>query len=227
MASTIEKVVPWGRSLGEYRDMFALTEAELGKHILGSADGPASFNAELAARGCSVVSFDPIYQLTAAKIRERIDVTSPQIIEYARRNAHEFVWSDQIPDPDALARHRLRAMDCFLADFETGRTEGRYVAAELPALPFADRAFDIAVCSHFLFLYSKQLSEQFHVESICSLMRVAEEVRIFPLMELGTKPSRHVEPVVAALRRDGYRVAIETVQYEFQRGGNQMMRITR
>ena len=117
-------------------------------------------------------------------------------------------------------------MDRFLADFEAGPHEERYIAAELPALPFADGLFDLAVCSHFLFLYSEQLSEQFHVESLRNLMRAATEARIFPLLELGTRPSRHVDRVATTLRSEGYRVEIETVNYEFQRGGNQMMRIT-
>lgn len=88
-------------------------------------------------------------------------------------------------------------------------------------------SFDLAVCSHFLFLYSEQLSARFHLESIRSLVRVAEEVRIFPLLELGAIPSRHVESVVKRLRADGRQVSVEAVDYEFQRGGNQMMKITR
>ena len=68
---------------------------------------------------------------------------------------------------------------------------------------------------------------QFHLDSIRSLLRVAGEVRIFPLLELGAIPSRHAEPVTSKLRGDGCKVAIETVDYEFQRGGNQMMRIQR
>lgn len=136
-------------------------------------------------------------------------------------------WTAQIPNADALGRHRMAAMDRFLADYEAGRYEGRYVVANLSALPFSDFAFDLALCSHFLFLYSEQLSGQFHVESLRNLMRVATEARIFPLLELGGKPSRHVDEVTMTLRDDGFRIDVETVIYEFQRGGNQMMRITR
>ena len=52
-------------------------------------------------------------------------------------------------------------MDRFLDDYDVGRLEGRYVAAEFPAIPFDDCSFDLAVCSHFLFLYSEHLSQQF------------------------------------------------------------------
>lgn len=223
MQSFLKKVVPWGRCLDEYRRMFAITELELDKRFLGCADGPASFNAEMSAAGRAVTSCDPLYRYSADQIRERIDATYPQMIEYARKNADVFVWSDQIPDPATLGRHRMQAMERFLSDYKIGRIESRYVAAELPDLPFADRTFDIALCSHFLFLYSEQLTEQFHIDSIRELLRIAGEVRIFPLLELEGAQSRHLDAVLSVLQSNGYRVEIERVGYEFQRGGNQMM----
>lgn len=226
MPLSLEKAVPWGRSLDEYRRMFAIGDDELSQRFLGCADGPASFNAEMSALGHSVISIDPIYHFSAAEIRQRIESTAERLLQHARKNADEFVWSDQIPDPDQLGRLRMRAMERFLADFEQGLREGRYLAAELPDLPLAGRQFDIALCSHFLFLYSEQLSEQFHIDAIRKLLSFAGEVRVFPLLDLTAKPSRHVGPVSAALQADGYAVTIETVDYEFQRGGNQMMRVS-
>jgi hypothetical protein len=79
----------------------------------------------------------------------------------------------------------------------------------------------------FLFLYSTQLDESFHLASVRELCCVAHEVRIFPLLALGATPSVHVPVVADRLRRDGLDVAIDAVRYEFQRGGNPMMRITR
>lgn len=225
MTSPLKEIVPWGRAFDEYRSMFALTEDDLARQILGCADGPASFNAELTARGGSVVSSDPIYAFSASEIRQRIEITAPQIIEYARENADEFVWTETIPDVNALAEHRMQAMERFLSDFEAGCATRRYIAAALPTQPFGDRTFDLALCSHFLFLYSTQLSEAFHIESVRSLLRVAKEVRIFPLLEISARPSRHIEAVTQFLQSAGYRVDIDTVDYEFQRGGNQMMRI--
>jgi uncharacterized SAM-dependent methyltransferase len=77
-----------------------------------------------------------------------------------------------------------------------------------------------------LFLYSEQLSKDFHIDSIKELCRVAEEVRIFPLLELGSRRSRHLELVLKALKQQGYSVEILPVEYEFQRGGNEMIRVT-
>ena len=99
--------------------------------------------------------------------------------------------------------------------------------AGLPALPFDDGAFDLALCSHFLFLYSQQLDEAFHLASMRELCRVAREVRVFPLLALGAQPSPHVGPVTEALEANGFEARVERVPYEFQRGGNQMLRVTR
>lgn len=223
---TLSSVVPWGRSFDEYRRMFALTEADLASRILGCGDGPAGFNAEATRRGGRVVSADPLYQFDAAQIRQRIDETSAEVLGQARQNAHEFVWDAAIPDVDALKRVRMSAMATFLDDYAQGGRDGRYVVAGLPVLPFADGAFDLALCSHFLFLYSRQHDTQFHIQSIRELCRVAREVRVFPLLTLGGEPSPHVAAVTAALEDVGVTMTIERVPYEFQRGGNQMLRVT-
>lgn len=224
MAFSLDKVVPWGRSFPEYVAMFALSEEDFGKRILGVGDGPASFNAVLSNRGGSVVSVDPLYRFTAEEIRQRIAETFDTVLEQTRRNAAEFIWN-QISSVEELGRLRMSAMEEFLADFRRGREEGRYREAGLPRLPLGTGAFDLALCSHFLFLYSELLSLEFHVESIKELCRVAPEARIFPLLELGARPSRHLDSVTRQLEKGGFQAAIEPVTYEFQKGGNRMLRV--
>lgn len=222
---TLSSVVPWGRSFEEYRRMFALTDADLAGKILGCGDGPASFNVEATQRGSRVISCDPLYRFDVAQIRQRIDETSTEVLEQARQNAHEFVWDDAIPDIDALRRVRMSAMGAFLDDYEQGRRDGRYIDAELPEMPFSAGSFDLALCSHFLFLYGQQHDLPFHVQSMRELCRVAREVRVFPLLALGGQPSMHLDAVGEALASDGRTVTVERVPYEFQRGGNEMMRV--
>ena len=221
---TLDQVVPWGRSFDEYRRMFALSDTDLAGRVLGCGDGPASFNAEATRVGHTVVSCDPIYQFTRSQIRARLDDTYTQVLEQTRQNAGEFVWT-AIRSVDELAVVRMAAMTTFLDDYDAGTDDGRYIHAELPTLPFANQSFDLALSSHFLFLYSAQLGEAFHIDAVLDMCRVAREVRIFPLLALGATPSTLVDPVTAALTREGFEVTIETVAYEFQRGGNQMMRI--
>jgi hypothetical protein len=220
---TLDQVVPWGRSFDEYRRMFALSDADLRSKILGCSDGPASFNAEATRRGTQVISADPLYRLDAGAIRDRIAVTYHQILEQTRRNTHQFIW-DTIPSIEELGRMRVEAMHAFLEDYDVGKRQGRYVDAELPSLPFPDKSFDLALCSHFLFLYTEQLSEAFHRSAILELCRLASEVRIFPLLALDGFPSPYLSRVVDHLR-GCCEVSLETVPYEFQRGGNQMMRL--
>jgi len=221
---TLEHVVPWGRSFDEYRRMFALADADLNLRIIGCGDGPASFNAEATRRGGRVTCCDPIYRFEKSRIEERIAATHDQIVEQTRRNAHEFVWGEGIRTIEELGQVRMAAMRVFLQDYDLGKAEGRYLDAELPTLPFADAAFDMALCSHFVFLYSSQLGEAFHRAAVREMGRVAHEVRIFPLLALGGNRSAFVDVCVKDLRDVGYEVSIETVPYEFQRGGNQMMR---
>jgi len=223
---TLDQVVPWGRSFDEYRRMFGLTDEDLALRIVGCGDGPASFNAEATRRGTSVVSCDPIYRFDVEDIRARIASTCDRIFEQTRQNADEFVWT-VIPSIEDLKTLRTAAMDEFLNDYPAGRSQSRYIDAELPNLPFQDSSFDLALCSHLLFLYTAQLGEPFHQQAIREMCRVAREVRVFPLLALGATRSPLVEPIAEACVRRGFEVAIERVPYEFQRGGNQMMRLRR
>ena len=221
---TLDQVVPWGRSFDEYRRMFALTDDDLRLRIVGCADGPASFNAEATRRGSRVTSCDPLYRWDVDQIRQRIDATRDTILEQTRRNASEFVW-DTIPSIDALGQLRMSAMTTFLDDYGRAKSEGRYIPAALPHLPLADRSFELALCSHFLFLYTGELDYAFHVAAIHEMCRVAVELRVFPLLGLNGRRSPYVDSIVETLRRAGAHVSIETVPYEFQRGGNEMLRI--
>lgn len=224
MRYELSQVLPWGRSFEEYTRMFNLRQELLDKRILGCADGPASFNAQMYRRGRRVVSCDPIYCFTRQQLSARIEQACVEIIAQTRKHIDNFVWSS-IGSIEELRRMRMSAMEKFIEDYDEGKAQGRYVDAELPVLPFEDGAFDIALCSHLLFLYSGRLSAEFHRESVRELCRVARDVRIFPLIDLDLRPSLHVQPVTSSLEKDGFTVSIESVQYEFQRGGNEMLRI--
>lgn len=226
MTYSLKNVVPWGRTLDEYVAMFSLSSTDLEQSILGCGDGPASFNAELSAKNGRIHSIDPLYAYSAEEIRQRIDEVVDTVLEQARQNQDQFVW-EHIPSVEALGELRMQAMNTFLADYERGKEYGRYQHASLPTLPFANQTFDLALCSHFLFLYSDHFDTAFHIQSVRELARVAKEVRIFPLLDLKAKQSAHLQPVIEALTSDGHHATIQTVNYEFQRGGNQMLRITK
>ena len=205
--------------------MLDLTPDDLKLAILDCASGPASFNAEMTRLGYKVVSCDPVYQFTASEIYQRIQDTYQTIIDGAQATRDNFVWQD-IQSPAQLGQIRMAAMRQFLEDFPLGIQQGRYVTDELPVLSFNTGQFDLALCSHFLFTYSDQLGADFHQTSILEMCRVAKEVRIFPLLvNFSTETSPLLQPVMKELQQRGYKVEIKQVPYEFQKGGNKLLRI--
>lgn len=171
-----------------------------------------------------MVSCDPLYALSVQGIRQRIEDCYDNVISQARSAPDGFV-GDYFRGPDHLGRCRLLAMRRFLADFEAGKAAGRYVTAALPGLPFEDGDFDLALVSHRLFLYSERLDLEFHWAAVGELMRVAREVRNFPLLTLDQKLSPHFDPIRSRLFQKDFTAPIQLVSYEFQRGGNKMLRI--
>lgn len=222
----LDEVVPWGRTLAEYKAMFSLSDVDLNSKILGCGDGPASFNAEMAALGHVVVSIDPIYQFSAEQIERRVRATYEPVISQVKQNSSQYVWAN-FQNADELGKARLNAMEKFLLDYEFGKVSGRYLCQSLPNLEFVDNQFELCLCSRLLFLYSNQLSLDFHLASIDELLRIALEVRIFPLVKLDGEPSSYLKLILEDLSNKGYSAQVQFVAYEFQKGGNQMLTISR
>ena len=226
MAVVLDQIVPWGRSRDEYELMFGLADGDWAGGVLDCGGGPASFTAELSARGVRAVSVDPIYAYSGSEIRSRFEATVEPMLSQIRASPGDWTWGYH-RDPDDLYANRRAAMDRFLSDYEDGLRDGRYIVGELPSLPFDSGSFGLVVCSHLLFLYSNLLSEEFHIRSVLELCRVAGEVRIFPLLTLAREPSAYVSAVRAALESEGWTARVVPVHYELQRGGNQMLRVFR
>jgi hypothetical protein len=226
VAFKYESVVPWGRSYEEYIKMFSLSEKDLTKKILGCGDGPAGFNSIINKNGGYAVSIDPIYKFSKEEIEKRIEETYDNVISQTRKNQEKFIWT-KIKDVDELGRIRMSAMKIFLEDYEKGKDENRYVYGELPNLSFDDNQFDISLSSHFLFLYTDNLTLDFHIKSIREMLRVSFEARIFPLLDVNARLSVYVPEVMNNFNNGVYSAEIIKVDYEFQKGGNEMMVIKR
>lgn len=219
-----KSVVPWGRSYDEYLDMFLLTDRDLERKILGVGDGPASFNYHLTLRNGYVTSVDPTYALNRREFEERISDTYESVMSQMESNIQSFVW-ERIQSIEMMGKIRLEAMGQFCADFEKGKEEGRYLEGSLPGLPFMEKSFDLVLSSHLLFFYSKNLDLEFHLASIKELIRVGKEIRIFPIVDLDSVESPHLDPVLDYLKANQIEYHIEKVRYHFQKTGNQMLRI--
>jgi hypothetical protein len=222
----LHRIAPWGKSLEEYRRMFILSDDDLELRILECGDGSASFNAEMAALGYTVVSIDPVHLLPKEQIKERVTQNHASIMSRIERGRDEYLWS-YFESPGDLRQHRLVTMEIFLEDIERGVTEGRYVREKLPSLSFDDQLFDLALCPHLLFTNADRLSLDFHLDLIKELCRVAKDVRIFPLLSPEGRTSPFVAEVQSHMANRGYVVDLVTVPYEFQRDGNQMMKISK
>jgi DNA-binding XRE family transcriptional regulator len=217
-------VAVWGRSLNEYRAMFSLTDGDLRQRILGCGDGPASVNAELHALGGSrYISIDPVYALSGAEIESRVQESHNTTLSRIRQSAHAYEWN-RFSDPDALGRDRLAVTACFLQDYAAGRAEGRYIEGSLPRLPFTDGEFDLCLCSHLIFLHSMQFSFDFHLAAMVEQLRVAREVRVFPVLDFSRRHSPHLDPVMRALADRGFACELVKVDHEFVKGANEMLK---
>lgn len=222
----LQDVLPWGRNLAEYRAMFALDEIPPSLRILDAGGGPASFNAEMSAQGRFVVSADPLYQFSAEAIRQRIAETRDIMMEGLRKERDRFRW-DFYSSPDALEASRMETMERFLADFPAGLAERRYVPAALPSLPFEDGSFDLALCSHMMFLYADVLDTAWHLAALAELMRLAHEARFYPLLDLNGRISPHVSAALEWAESQGLRADIRRSAFEFQKGADQMLVLRR
>jgi hypothetical protein len=221
MAFELKSVVPWGRNLDEYQLMFNLSEKDLTKKIISVGDGPASFNTEMKNLGYQVTSLDPIYAFSKQALTQRIEETKQEVLTQMRNNQANFVWN-QIKDIAHLDQIRMQAMHSFLADFEDGKQQGRYVTHAFPAKThYQDQAFDLGLSSHFLVLYAN-LGLDFHLQAIAEMLRICKEVRIFPLLDLNAQESGVLRGIMNHFQKE-YQLTILQVAYEFQIDGNKML----
>jgi hypothetical protein len=220
-------ITPYGRSFDEYRLMFGLGETEAGKRILGIGDGPSNFNAIATKRGWRVRSVDPLYCLSPREIEARVGAGMDKMVSAVALVPTHWIWSLH-ENADALWQHRRRTAHDFVEDFSAGNTAGRYVAGELPHLPVMADRFDIALCSHLLFSWSRVLDLAFHKNAIADMLRVASEVRVCPTgKNLGLVRSRHFDPVVEEFRARGCHVHTEPMSGQSPSASSEQLIIRR
>jgi SAM-dependent methyltransferase len=225
MGMQLDSIVPFGRTLAEYRLMFNLTDADLQRQILDIGAGPASFTAEMFQLGHQVTAIDPIYHFSGAEIQQRFDACVDGIIGQIETTEQDWVWKFH-QSPADLRRCRELALQLFLADYPDGKTAGRYIAGEVPDA-IGNKFYDLILCSHFLLLYSAQLSWEFHAQAVTKLLEHTNELRIFPLLTLMWDRSPYLDRLCEYVTNLGYQPQIVPVEYELQPGGNQMLVISK
>jgi len=83
--------------------------------------------------------------------------------------------------------------------------------------------FDLAFCTDFIFHHA--LSREHVGVVLQELCRVAEEVRIFPLVDSDGKMPQELGPLILLLQQQNFGVEVRQVAYHALQGGNAMLRI--
>lgn len=231
---TLPKTHFFGRTLAEYRRLFALGDARdlaPGARVLDVAAGPSSFTAEATARGVRAVAADPLYgtraealALVARGDHARVAAQMRAKPDLMRPGAASF------PDIESAITERRVAAERFLADYEDGFLQGRYVGAALPGLPFADGSFDLTLCAHLLFLHAGLFDHAFHVAACRELVRVTRaggEVRLHPLCGGDGRRYARLDELRAELAAEGVASEVRAVDGAFFRAADATLALRR
>lgn len=219
----LNRVVLLGRTLEEYRRFFGLDLEQLrGRRILDVAAGVSSFTAEASALGLNVTAFDRIYSTPVEELERRCAHDLDEVAG-AIGDKPVYKW-DFYKSPQGMRAFRERAFRAFIDDFRMKR--GRYVAGELPNLPFGSAEFDLTLVSYLLLVYEDQLSYDFHKETLCELLRVTGgEIRVYPIVTFEASPSKYLERLRAEFADCEFQIV--ATDFEFLRGSASYLRIAR
>lgn len=213
------------RAFAEYEAFFALRPADLAGRVLDCAAGASGFAAGARARGGRVTALDPAYAQGVDPLLTDAYASADHAASLVAEHPDGYVW-DWYGTPDRKEAMRRDARAAFTADVRAH--PDTYVAGTLPALPFRDDTFALALCSHLLFTWSGAFDEAWHRRALADLLRVAREVRVFPLVVQGTGEAVPYLPrLLDGLRVEGRRVETPRVPYEFQRGADRVLSVSR
>lgn len=219
----LQEVAVTPRPLSAYRDMFALTDVEmLAGPVLDCPSGGSPFGAQMRAMGGEVVSVDPAYAAPAG-LSERVLADVEKVVAWQRSAPDRFDWS-YLGSPDAMGALWRDAAEAFAADFAPDGI--RYVAAQLPDLPFPDDRFALSLSGFLLFVYPDLFDHAAVRAALRELVRVTSgEVRVFPLHGQSGEASPLLAPVMADLARSGVACEIRTARCSYSPlpGGDRML----
>lgn len=212
-----------GRTFEEYLALFGLDRTDLDGPILDCPGGPSSFTAVASALGADVQAVDPMYRHSLDALERECQESIERNVDQLQEKRDLFVW-DYYGDVATRGRYLRAAAERFLTDY--ARHPDRYLTAGLPDLPFADDTFELTLSGNLLFVYDDRLDRAFHEAALRELLRVTSgEVRIFPLASLDRTRSAYVDNLVETLRAEGYAATFEPVDYEFQPGATEVLRL--
>lgn len=218
------KLVIWGHTVADYREMFNLSDADLKGKILEFGCGPSAFNQEMHAKKGTCISCDPLFALDKATLKTKASLIFADMGESLQLEQHKFDFS-HYANLTQFIQQRHEGMLRFFDDYQEGKKQKRYIPATDIHLPFDDFSFDLALSSHYLFADLDDQDAAFHLAVIKQLARVAKEVRIFPLINRNGQPSAFLGEVLLGLQEANYGVEVRSCAYHLQANGNAMLRV--
>jgi len=218
----LKDIVLIGRTFDEYYKMFNLRSIDKKEKILDVASGVSSFSAEAIAMGYHVTASDRIYCLSAEEIEKKCAEDLESVMGKLPEIKDLYKW-EFFRDIEELREQRRKAYKSFIEDYKHNLNRV-YVSTEYPENKFKDKQFDIALISHFLFMYDEHLNYEFHKQTIKEIMRItSKEIRIFPLVNLKGEKSLLVEELMKDEEFANNKIKVIKVEYEFVKGGNEML----
>lgn len=212
----------WGRTLDEYFKMFGLDNSYVKAKILSIADGPSTFNLEMQQLGGKVTSIDPIYNLNS----EELKITFAKSYQfnkdlfYNNKQNFSFKTDNEI---EVLLNKRQDTFETFLQDFEQHKSN--YLFGQLPQIDFPDNSFDLCLCSNLLFIFDHIFNADFHINSIKEMLRVAKEVRVFPIYNIDGVQSNYLSDITNYLDNNNIGWQLKDNNYFVYKNGNKYLQI--
>jgi SAM-dependent methyltransferase len=224
MSLELDDFLITGRTFEEYAAFFAFDAASMrNMRVLDCPSGASSFVATAKSYGIVAKGCDILYRydlaalfLQGEKSIEKIYADTSWMAE------NNFAFYHSI---ERHKEHRKGALELFYTDYNTED----YHFTELPRLPYKDESFDLILSSHLLFVYDDKLDLAFHEATITEMLRVAKEVRIFPLVDYKNShadKAQNLSPFAYEIAKK-FGGEILKVDFEFQKNAGYMMRIRR
>lgn len=218
-----QPAIAWIYNLDNYRKLFALSDDDLSKTMLDFPAGLSSFNAEMHALGHHVISGDPLYGSTPEQLAKKAPGLLADAVAHMDKRLSTFRDSVREQKDQFVARWQ-QSVDVISNDYAAGQAGGRYQAMTLPRLPFEDHHFQLALCVDLVF-NSETAEQGNHLQLARELCRVAEEVRIFPLLDGAGKISDALGMVMLDLQQSNFGIEVKEIPGSLQKNGNAILRI--
>lgn len=208
----MRKWVLWGHQFSDYQQMFDLTSDISSQRILEFACGPTMVNRELTTKGVNIHSCDPWFEANVDEMREKFESHFQHQIHRMQTHPDAFNLK-KLGGLDTFVQQRQQGFNHFFEDYPQGFQQHRYVGVSQNRLPYSNHRFDMALCANFLFADLSLQDLDFHLHWIEELLRVAHDVRIYPLTNKYGKPSELLGPVLLALQQLGIQATVQDVPF--------------